>query len=220
MSRTKEKLVGSIIGMGIAVLLGALFVVDSIWENEYARTLDVTYLLWQEWLGIVLNKYMIAGLIAFLVLGFFIIMKIMQPTQKAEGIFGAPKWLILAVLGVAIVVVCNLIPEQYAIDGRKINRFEKIYLLTKDCMNGEIIELSADTCIVDKYSGKSGSTSVTSITYYLNVDEMYVIPFPTQRLSAVKELISSESTTTLKVYKYSKMLAKSNFSEKLTDSEH
>ncbi len=214
----KEKIYGLLICIGLA----AIFLIDFLLEFEYSNSMNIKYLLGKELLGIIFNKYMIAGAVAFAVLWFVITIKMMKMTIKTEGRFYIPKWLITVVLAFAIIVICNMIPTKYSIEGNKINRFEKIYLLTKDCISKEIIEIPAENCKIESYSYKTNNRSggfARINSYYLNIDNTYIIPVPEKCISKLENIIHLESFTSFKVYKNSKMLTLENIEIEIPDKD-
>lgn len=203
----KDKIKYKIIGLVICIVFGALLVLASILNYEYERNIDINCLLAKEILNIFFNEYMLIGLVVGGILMVLLVIYTLGHTNKAEGKFCGSKVLIVIVLFVIITIVCYLLmPSKYCIEGDNINHFEQIYLLAKDCVHNETIEIQTDNFKVEseeyRDSNNSGGYTYT-YEYYVNIDDKYIIPIPNYYAKEMGQLSQSEEIHTFTVYKNS-----------------
>lgn len=110
------------------------------------------------------------------------------------------------------VFVANLLQDEiYTIDGEKINRYEAVVQIGKDCISKETVtivpeEFSIDTLDV-RYSGPRVS-SITVERWYINLDDKHITPIASSIVDEILILEEVIKETEFTVYKNSKVVSK------------
>lgn len=202
----KKNIMATLAVIGV-VILTLLFVADGVMQNNYEDTLDIRYLLIKEIIDIVINRQMIMGVVVFAVLLIIIRVITLKITIKSKGHFYIGTKALIVLLAITIVIVCNLMPQDYTIEGKKINRFEKISLLVQDCRDNTTTDIITTDFKIreNSYRSRKSNSSITIQEYYLDINNN-LIPIPKHYATLIQRQEGRIEPMTFTVFKYSRMI--------------